>query len=822
MAKKNQNENITPKNPIIVQSMDDVMHSSMMPYAEHVILERALPRVEDGLKPVQRRILYTMMELGLSPDKPHRKSARIVGDCLGKYHPHGDSSVYDAMVRMAQDFNMRIPLVDGHGNFGSMDGDPAAAMRYTEARMTEAAMRMLRDLEKDTVKFSLNFDDTLKEPDLLPGCFPNLLVNGSNGIAVGLTTSVPPHNPTEAIDAVIAKIKNPEISLDDLMKILPCPDFPVGGYLLNTAEIRTAYETGRGKLINRAKTHFEPLKNGKTNIVITEFPYQVNKAAALEKVLALVQQKSKSVFAGISDIRDESDRTGVRAVIEVKKDFDPQKVLNALFKYSDLQKTVSVIMVAIADGKPKLLGLSDVLDYYIKHRENVVTRRSRYELDAAERRAHVLQGLIIALLNIDEVIALIRASKSPKVAKQGLMERFDLTAIQADAILDLRLQRLTNLEQLEIEREFDRLSKEIKRLKGILESKSKLDKLIIDELTEVRELLASPRRTQLIDAVQPNDDETEEKAAAEPAFVMFLPDNKLRRLPPKLAAADFIAKEQPIRTFDTSTDGVLRLFTSHGACLTLRVEDIPETKPQAKPTNLSAVFELEQDEKLLAICDEDFSVGKVFFYTRGGLVKCTEASEYITKMKRIAAVNLKEGDGLVRVEYMRETTADSSILLVTEGGMSIRFASDTVPVTGRASAGVKCIKLDDGDGVIFAGHVPEEGELLVATDRGYMKRSFIFDHEIQGRNGKGLQCFGFKKNGSNGTRIAAVMHVTDPLDLAAVQKDGTQTVFNTEEVRIEPRAGRGQPMVMVLMDNTVAELKKTDSSAKNNAEKNPI
>lgn len=363
MAKKNQNENITPKNPIIVQSMDDVMRSSMMPYAEHVILERALPRVEDGLKPVQRRILYTMMELGLSPDKPHRKSARIVGDCLGKYHPHGDSSVYDAMVRMAQDFNMRIPLVDGHGNFGSMDGDPAAAMRYTEARMTEAAMRMLRDLEKDTVKFSLNFDDTLKEPDLLPGCFPNLLVNGSNGIAVGLTTSVPPHNPTEAIDAVIAKIKNPEISLDALMKILPCPDFPVGGYLLNTSEIRTAYETGRGKLINRAKTHFEPLKNGKTNIVITEFPYQVNKAAALEKVLALVQQKSKSVFAGISDIRDESDRTGVRAVIEVKKDFDPQKVLNALFKYSDLQKTVSVIMVAIADGKPKLLGLSDVLDY---------------------------------------------------------------------------------------------------------------------------------------------------------------------------------------------------------------------------------------------------------------------------------------------------------------------------------------------------------------------------------------------------------------------------------------------------------------------------
>ncbi|MDD7523666.1 MAG: DNA topoisomerase 4 subunit A, partial [Clostridiales bacterium] len=641
MAKKtNPIENIHEKQ-IFVRSMDDVMHQSMLPYAEHVILERALPRVEDGLKPVQRRILYTMMELSLAPDKPHRKSARIVGDCLGKYHPHGDTSVYDAMVRMAQDFNMRVPLVDGHGNFGSMDGDTAAAMRYTEARMTPAAMQLLRDIDKDTVKFGLNFDDTLKEPDLLPGRFPNLLINGSNGIAVGLTTSILPHNPHEAIDAVIARIKNPEITVDELMKIMPCPDFPTGGYIINSPEIKASYETGRGKLINRAKTHFEPLKNGKTNIVITEFPYQVNKASALEKILGLVQTK-KVQFSGISDIRDESDRTGIRAVIEVKKDADPQKVLNALFKYSDLQKTASVIMVAIADGKPKLLSLPEMLDYYIKHQENVVTRRCSSELEQAERRAHILQGLMIALLNIDEVIALIRASKSPKEAKQGLVERFDLTAIQADAILDLRLQRLTNLEQLEIERECKDTEKQIKRLKDILGSKSKLDKLIVDELTEIRGIIDSERRTVLIDADTETVEEPENIAAAEPMCLLMYADNKLRRLPPKLVTPEFLAQEKPIKVFSTATDRMLRLFTTHGALISISVGDIPESRINQKPTNLSALTELEKDEKILSAFDDDFTSGKLYFYTRNGLVKCTEANEYATKTKRIAAVTLKD------------------------------------------------------------------------------------------------------------------------------------------------------------------------------------
>lgn len=803
MAKKtNPIENIHEKQ-IFVRSMDDVMHQSMLPYAEHVILERALPRVEDGLKPVQRRILYTMMELSLAPDKPHRKSARIVGDCLGKYHPHGDTSVYDAMVRMAQDFNMRVPLVDGHGNFGSMDGDTAAAMRYTEARMTPAAMQLLRDIDKDTVKFGLNFDDTLKEPDLLPGRFPNLLINGSNGIAVGLTTSILPHNPHEAIDAVIARIKNPEITVDELMKIMPCPDFPTGGYIINSPEIKASYETGRGKLINRAKTHFEPLKNGKTNIVITEFPYQVNKASALEKILGLVQTK-KAQFSGISDIRDESDRTGIRAVIEVKKDADPQKVLNALFKYSDLQKTASVIMVAIADGKPKLLSLPEMLDYYIKHQENVVTRRCSSELEQAERRAHILQGLMIALLNIDEVIALIRASKSPKEAKQGLMERFDLTAIQADAILDLRLQRLTNLEQLEIERECKDTEKQIKRLKDILGSKSKLDKLIVDELTEIRGIIASERRTVLIDADTETVEEPENIAASEPMCLLMYADNKLRRLPPKLVTPEFLTQEKPIKVFSTATDRMLRLFTTHGALISISMGDIPESRINQKPTNLSALTELEKDEKILSAFDDDFTSGKLYFYTRNGLVKCTEANEYATKTKRIAAVTLKDDDALIGVEHYDNDS--DAIMLVTSQGMSIRFDSASVPVTGRTSSGVKGIKLNDNDFVIFAAHVPDEGELLTVTDRGCMKRSFIFDHDIQGRNGKGVFCFSFKKNGANGTRLVAAIHVTTPVDLVAVQLHGEETPFNSEEVRIEDRAGKGQLMVMVLMDNVVTSV----------------
>ena len=783
-----------------VVSMDDVMHNSMLPYAEHVILERALPRVEDGLKPVQRRILYTMLELGNTPDKPHRKSARIVGDCLGKFHPHGDSSVYDAMVRMAQDFNMRLPLVDGHGNFGSIDGDSAAAMRYTEVRMAPAAMDMVRDLDKDTVKFSLNFSDTLKEPDMLPGRFPNLLINGANGIAVGLTTSIPTHNPKEAIDAVIARIQNPRISLDELMKIMPCPDFPTGGYIIRSEEIRNAYATGRGKLQNRAKTHIETLKNGKKLIVVTEFPYQVNKARALEGILKLVQEK-KSVFANVTDIRDESDRHGIRAVIELKKDADEQKILKQLFKYSDLQRTFGVIMVAIAEGKPKQLSLIELIDHYIRYQEEVVTRRTKFELDSAEHRAHILDGLLIALLNIDEVIALIRASKSPKIAKQGLMERFDLTAVQADAILDLRLQRLTNLEQIAIEREHEELIKEIARLKGLLSSKKKLDKLIIDELTEISKKYADPRRTQLISEEGGEEEVEEEAVADEPAAVLVLPENRLRRIPLKLLTDELIASDGACAVYKTVTSSTLRMFTDQGSMLSLQVSDIPEIKPAAKPTNLSSLIPVENGEKVIGSFLDGEQAGRFIFYTAGGMIKSTAASEYLTKMKRVAAINLKD-DKLISFEYVLDET-DLSIMLVTRRGMGIRFDIASVPVTGRQTGGVHGIKLEEGDSLVYGHTVNEEGELLTVTDRGYMKRSFIFDHDLQGRNGKGTICFGFKKNGSNGTEIVAVTHVTEPRDITVTQAHGTKTVVNSEEVKIDSRSGKGQLIVMALLDDVV-------------------
>jgi DNA gyrase subunit A len=473
--KKDENQWVQNEDLVIQSPLEEVLHKSIMPYAEYVIMERALPRVEDGLKPVQRRILYTMHELGLTPDKPYRKSARIVGDTLGKYHPHGDTSVYDAMVRMAQGFNMRAVLVDGHGNFGSMDGDSAAAMRYTEARLMPLAMEILRDIEKDTVNFSLNFDDTMKEPDILPGRFPNLLVNGSSGIAVGLATNIPPHNLAEVIDAVIAKMENPQISLEDLMNIIHGPDFPTGGIMIGCEELKKAYETGKGKVFLRAKVEVEKAANGKKLLVITEIPYQVNKASLLEKILKLSEEK-KGVLTGISDIRDESDHQGTRAVIELKKDADEEKILNYLYKYSDLQITFGINIVAIADGAPKQMGLQDILFYYIRHQKDVVTKRTQYDLDKAKAKEHVLEGLMIAVQNIDAVISTIRASKNVKEARIRLMKQFELSEIQAQAILDMRLQKLTSLEITNLEKEYRETQKKIKELTAILESENLLIK----------------------------------------------------------------------------------------------------------------------------------------------------------------------------------------------------------------------------------------------------------------------------------------------------------------------------------------------------------
>ena len=775
------------------------MHDSMLPYAEYVIMERALPRIEDGLKPVQRRILYTMLELGLTPDKPHRKSARIVGDCLGKYHPHGDTSVYDAMVRMAQDFNMQMPMVDGHGNFGSVDGDSAAAMRYTEARMTPVAMEMLRDLEKDTVKFSLNFDDTLKEPDLLPGRFPNLLVNGSSGIAVGLATNIPPHNMGEAIDAAVMYMDDPEVSLDELMKVMPCPDFPTGGYILKSDEIRAAYETGRGKLTVRAKAEIEEQKNGKRLIVVTEMPYQVNKAKALEGILHISEEK-KALFSGIGEIRDESDRMGMRAVVEIKKDADAEKILQYLYKYSDLQVTFGVNMVAIADGKPQTLGLRDVLRHYIKHQENVVTRRTKFDLDAAERREHILEGLMVAIANIDEVIALIRASKSPKEAKESLIKRFELSDIQAQAILDLRLQRLTNLERIAIEKEYKEVGRLIKEYRSILASEDKLKAVIRSELLEIKEKYSVPRRTKLIEGEEEIVVSREDMIVVDDAVVALLYGGKIRRLSKRGFAPEALSAEKPLFIMETRTDRRIRLFTTRGNCLILGVDEIPEARLTAKATNLNSLVQLGKDEEIVAWYDE-LTQDTLVLCTAQGSAKRTLGSEFDLRTKKTAAIALKDGDSLIAAE--KQDGLAGSIIMISRGAMSIRFETETVPVMGRSAAGVKCMKLDEGDRVIFASQIADEGEILTISDRGYAKRSLVFDYELQGRNGKGLKTFEFKKNGSNGTAIAAALYVKEPYDVVIRQFHGAETVINTETVLIESRAGKGMLTVMALLDDVV-------------------
>ena len=593
-------------------------------------------------------------------------------------------------------------------------------------------------------------------------------------------------------------MEQPEVSLDALMQVMPCPDFPTGGYLLDSPEIRAAYETGRGKLTMRAKVHMEEGRAGRKLIVVTEFPYQVNKARALEDILKVSQEK-KTLFAGIADIRDESDRSGTRAVIEVKKDADADKILAYLYKYSDLQTTFGVNMVAIAGGKPLQMGLKEIIAHYIRHQEEVVSRRTRFDLEAAQRREHILEGLMVAIANIDAVIALIRASKTPKAARDGLMERFGLTELQAQAILDLRLQRLTNLELLAIEKEYKQVKALIKELTAILESPKKLRGVIKKELEEIRDAYGVPRRTQLMQedagAVLPE----EEAHVSEEALVVLLPGARVRRMPPKAYNPEQGAGENPLALIQTATDRRLRFFTNLGACCFLPVEEIPETRLNGKPANLNALIAFEKDEQVVACLEEGECEGQLYFYTAQGNVKCTQGSEYNARTRRVAAISLKEGDRLLGVEPARE----DSILLITSQGMSIRFARDTVPEMGRVAAGVKGIRLEAGDQVVFAQQVGEDGEVLTISDRGYAKRSFVFDHELQGRNGKGLKAFDFKKNGSNGTAIAAALYVREPYNFTVEQKHGAVTLCNTEEVRIDNRAGRGDLLVMALLDDVV-------------------
>ena len=809
MSRKDDKTPVVEEN-ILSVPMEEVMHMSMIPYAEHVIMDRAIPRVEDGMKPVQRRILFTMNELGITPDTPYRKCARIVGDCLGKYHPHGDSSVYDALVRLAQDFSMRGTLVDGHGNFGSVDGDSAAAMRYTEARMTPLAMLMLKDIDKDTVPFRLNFDDTLKEPDMLPASFPNLLVNGAGGIAVGLATNIPPHNLRESINAVIAQIDNPDITVDELMQIIPAPDFPTGGILLNTPELLAAYETGRGKLLLRAKTHIEDGTAGRKLIVITEIPYQVNKSAMLEKILRLSEEK-KAALGCIYDIRDESDRTGMRAVIELRKDADVDKVLAYLFKYSDMQVTFGVNMVAIADGKPRLLSLRRMIRYYIRHRKNVITARTQYELDKAKARAHILEGLMIAVDNLDEVIQLIRKSENPKAAKAGLMERFGLTEIQAQAILDMRLQRLTGLEILALRKEYAELLKTIAELEAILNDEKKLMNVIKKELRAVADQFGDDRRTTIEEVHNVVEALVKEEKVAEEALVTFSREGYLRRSWPKAKKAaqpeDGQPDDPPVYSFETDTDHTLFFFTNIGNCYQLNVGALPEmNKPKDRGSLLSGVLAgLENGEEpvylMCATAEELNSLPDLLFVTSRGQLKRSAASEYAVKRSKFGALNLREGDSLHAVLSL---DVSSDVLMISETGMCIRFHADQVPAMGRVSGGVKGMTLDLSDRILWVGQPAAADQLLLFTERGFGKRVPYTDYEPQARGGKGVKTFYYQKSGSNGSRIAGVALVTEAGQNVVIhQKTSKPTQLSADEIILQSKQDRGMPYVMALMDDTV-------------------
>ncbi len=808
-----------PKEPVVheapgvvQESLGNIIHNSMLPYAEYVILERALPRVEDGLKPVQRRLLYAMHELGLSPDKPHRKSARIVGDCLGKYHPHGDTSVYDALVRLAQPFSMRGLLADGHGNFGSIDGDSAAAMRYTEARLAPLAVEMLRDIHKDTVPFRLNFDDTLHEPELLPARYPNLLVNGASGIAVGLATNIPPHNLRETIQAVLLLMDKPDASLEELMQVLPAPDFPTGGVLLNTPEIRTAYETGRGRLTLRAKITVEPGRAGRSLLCIHEVPYQVNKALMLERILRLTEEK-KAALGCIVDIRDESDRSGMRAVIELKRDADPDAVLSHLYRYSDLQVTFGVNMVAILEGKPVLMGLTDLLKGYIAHQKKVVSGRTRYDLDQALARAHVLKGLMTAVDHLDEVLELIRRSSSPKEAKEGLIRRFGFSDIQAQAILDMRLQRLTGLEILALRQELTDTESLIANLGAILNSEKKLLRVIRDELTKIANAYGDSRRTAVVredEALEalPIDD----TPVPEDAVVFLTRGGQFRRMHPRIfekleAATD--ASAMPRFLLKTRTDHELLLFTTAGQCYVLPVAQLEDSvRPRDRGISLSGVLSgLGQDECPVAMLELDPSsrdtLEDIVFFTAMGTVKRSAASEYAVRRAKFAALKLREGDSLVGACF---ADARSDLGCLSEDGLFIRFTLDQVPRSGRGAIGVRAMKLRQGSCLLWGGTLKDDDQILLFSDRGYGKRIPGTLLDAQARGGKGIRVFRFNKNHSNGSKIAAAARLHESGSFFLLQAGGQLTPFLSEEVAFQSPADRGKPYLIALLDDVVTDI----------------
>jgi len=818
--------NFLDESKIIQTDINNEMQKSYIDYAMSVIVSRALPDVRDGLKPVHRRILYVMSELGLTPEKAFRKSAGIVGDVMGKYHPHGDSSIYNAMARMEQDFSTRYLLVKGQGNFGSIDGDSPAAMRYTEAKMTHLTGQLLRDINKDTVNFGPNYDERLKEPLVLPSRYPNLLVNGSNGIAVGMATSIPPHNLEEVIDAVIKMIDDQETTIEDLIDIVKGPDFPTGSIIMGKNQIKEAYRTGQGKVIVRAKIEIEETAKGRQQIIVKEIPYQVNKSRLIEKIAELVRDKK---IENISDLRDESDRKGMRIVIEIKKDANPHIVLNRLYKHTQLQDTYSVIMIALVNGEPKLLNLYDILNHYLEHQKEVVTRRTQYDLKKAEDRAHILEGLKIALDNIDEIIALIKKSSNTSEAKEALMKNFQLTEIQSQAILDMRLQKLTGLEREKIEEEYRELLEMIARYREILANEKILMNIIKEELLEVKEKYGDDRRTAImasLDEIEEEDLIEEEEVAITLTHLGYI-----KRIP-----ADTYKSQRRggkgitgLTTRDndfvkdlilTSTHNYLLFLTNTGKLHKIKAYEVPDAKRQAKGMAIVNLLQLQPNEKVTAIIpikefkEDEFLIS----ITKNGIIKKTDLAQFDTSRKTgLIAISLKENDELISV---KQTKGNSDIVVVSKKGKSITFSETQVRDMGRTAAGVRGITLEKDDEVVAMELVEPTKDLLVVSSMGFGKRTKLSEYKIQARGGKGLLTYNNKNFDKTGELVGAAV-VKEEDEIMLINSDGIIIRMSVSEISRFKRDTQGVKLMRVDDNSIIISLAKVVSE-ENHEEENQI
>ncbi len=794
---------------ILPVNLEQEMRNSYIDYAMSVIVSRALPDVRDGLKPVHRRILYAMQEAGMTSGKPYKKSARIVGEVLGKYHPHGDSSVYDAIVRMAQDFSMRYMLADGHGNFGSVDGDPPAAMRYTEVRMAKIAELMLQDIDKDTVDFVPNYDESLKEPSVLPSKFPELLVNGTSGIAVGMATNIPPHNMSEVIDGVLMLIDNPDASVEELMTVIKGPDFPTGGLIMGTTGIRDAYTTGRGSVKMRAKAHIETMSNGKPRIVVTELPYQVNKARLIEKIAELARDKQ---IEGITDLRDESDRKGMSIVIELRKDINPDIMLNQLYKHTQLQDTFGVIMLALVDNQPRILTLKQVLHYYIQHQEDVITRRTRYELSKAEARAHILEGLTIALDHLDAVITTIRESQTADIARNALMDGFKLSEKQAQAILDLRLQRLTGLEREKIEEEYQEVLKKIEWLKSVLADESKIMTIIKEELTAVKEKYGDARRTTI--TYDMSEMSEEDLIADEDVVLTISHNNYIKRmkldtynkqnrggqgiLGMSTKEGDFVEN-----ILITTTHHTILFFTSRGRVHYLKAYQIAEASRQARGTALINLLKLDKGEKITAVLQvREYNPAKfLFMATRKGIVKKVQLSEFNTTRKLgVIALKLDDDDELIGV---KQTDGQKQIVIGTRNGYAIIFDEEEVRSMGRIARGVKGIKLRDGDEVVGMDTIKRNSEILTVTAGGYGKRTKVEEYTTHHRGAMGV--INLRVTEKTG-EVIGLKVVRDGQELMLISTNGIIIRTGLDKISVIGRASQGVIIMKTAEDDKVASM----------------